>query len=71
MIKGRPAEFQFDALKLAGKTFVSEVESFLITSFEKCFYIIFGKKEKKKVIFGQIGLEFSARHDQTVSCKIF
>ena len=71
MIKRRSAKFQYDALKLAEKTFVLEVESFSITKFEKCFYIFFPEKEKKKVIFGQIGLDFSARHGQTVSSKIF
>ena len=71
MIKRRPDEFQYDALKLAEKTFVLEVESFSMTEFKKCFYIFFPKKEKKKVIFGQIGLDFSARHGQSVSSEIF
>ena len=48
MIKRRPDEFQYDALKLAEKTFVLEVESFSITQFEKCFYIFLPEKEKKK-----------------------
>ena len=47
MIKRRPDEFQYDALKLAKKTFVLEVESFSITQFEKCFYIFSPEKEKK------------------------
>ena len=59
MIKRRPDEFQYDALKLVEKTFVLEVESFSII------YTI------RKVIFGQIGLDFSARQGQTVSSKIF
>ena len=48
MIKRRPDEFQYDALKLVEKTFVLEVESFSMTEFKKCFYIFFPKKEKKK-----------------------
>ena len=51
VIKRRPAEFQYEALKLAEKTFVLEVESFSNTQFEKCYYIICREKEKKKVIF--------------------
>ena len=47
VIKRRPDEFQYDALKLVEKTFVLEVESFSITQFEKCFYIFFPEKEKK------------------------
>ena len=37
----------------------------------KSVFISFFLKKRKKVIFGQIGLDFSARQGQTVSSKIF
>ena len=72
VIKRGPDEFQYDALKLVEKTFVLEVESFsIIYTIRKVFLYLFSWKREKKVIFGQIGLDFSARQGQTVSSKIF
>ena len=44
---------------------------FLDYKIRKVFLYLFSWKREKKVIFGQIGLDFSARHGQTVSSKIF
>ena len=44
---------------------------FLDYTIRKVFLYLFSWKREKKVIFGQIGLDFSARHGQTVSSEIF
>ena len=70
VIKGRPAEYQYDALKPEKKSFSQKLKISLLQS-EKSLFISLKLKKRKKTFFGQIGLEFSARHGQTVSKRIF
>ena len=52
------------------KYFSQKLKISLLQS-EKSLFISLKLKKRKKTFFGQIGLEFSARHGQTVSKRIF